>query len=711
MTRPVVEVGGAVRFDGRRWTVSGLESGRVWLTEQGDTGVMAVFGLSALFSSPGFELVGGPPPLKAPQCGLLATLPEEVRERAFSMERHVREVETGYPVPGGLGPVRAMYDPEHTTLEQRELAKAAELTASGWKVSRATVRRWRERYGKGGVWGLVRKQRGSTLLRQADERVLKVMEKLLRQEEFRSRSRGWLKRMHRQTQWLLDAAHGAGVVEAPPRSTFNRLLRKLERELGLEGTVAQRRSRASRPAPPFTRTVALRPGELVMMDSTPLDVLMVLDDGVVGRPELTTALDVAIGALWGILRPPGSKLTDIAVLLAQMMTPKVMQPGWDEALRMSASVIPHERLVSLDRRLEDAAARPVIVPETIVVDQGKVFVSPATRAACESLGISLQPVPPGNGPAKGHVERTFGSLNSTFWQWVPGYIGSNLSERGSKAGEERLWNMRELQELLDEQLVLWHHRPHEGLRHPLMPKKALTPCEMWAALLPVVGYVPVPLGSDDYVELLPVRWQAITDNGIRFDYRTYDDRCLNGFRGESSGVAAQEGRWEVHYNPYDVTRIWVRLADGFREVPWIHATQASQPFTHHVWEHLCKVVERTGAREEHEARLALALDDFLKRASGNGKLSRREQRVVAKSRAVQTLAVPAAGLDLLSAPTLSFGLAGVYEAPELDDETLPDEDDDVLAGLDGALLGDAPAASGSCAVRTDASAEEDQWLL
>ncbi|MBK0372650.1 DDE-type integrase/transposase/recombinase [Streptomyces sp. RB110-1] len=706
----MVAVGGEVRFDGRRWAVSGLEAGRVWLTEQGGADVMAVFGLSALLNSPGFEVVGGPPSLKAPQYGLLATLPEEVRERAFSMERHVREVETGRPVPGGRGPVRPMYDPHSTTLEQRETAKAAELTALGWKVSRATVRRWRGRYGEGGVWGLVRRRGGATLSSRTDERVLEVMEGLLRQEALRSRSRGWMKRMHRQTQWRLDAAHGAGVVEAPAQSTFNKLLRRLEKELGLDGTVAQRRSRSSRPAPPFARTVALRPGELVMMDSSPLDVLVVLDDGVVGRPELTTALDVAIGGLWGILRPPGSKLTDIAVLLAQMMTPKVMQPGWDEALRMSASVIPHERLVSLDDRFEEAAARPVIVPETIVVDQGKVFVSPATRAACESLGISLQPVPPANGPAKGHVERTFGSLNSLYWQWVPGYIGSNLSERGSKVGEEPLLHMRELQELLDEQLVLWHHRRHEGLRHPLMPKKALTPCEMWAALLPVVGYVPVPLKAEDYVELLPVRWQAITDNGIRFDYRTYDHACLNGFRGESSGVAGQQGRWEVHYNPYDVTRIWVRLPEGFREVPWIHATQVSQPFTHHVWEHLCKVVERTGARDEHEAQLALALDDFLKRASGHGHLTRREQRVVAKSRASQTLAVPAAELDVLSAPTLSFGLAGVYDAPDIDDETVPDEDDDVLADLDGPAQADVSAVPG-ISVRTDTSAQEDQWLL
>ncbi|MFE5681562.1 hypothetical protein, partial [Streptomyces erythrochromogenes] len=55
-------------------------------------------------------------------------------------------------------------------------------------------------------------------------------------------------------------------------------------------------------------------------------------------------------------------------------------------------------------------------------------------------------------------------------------------------------------DLLDEWLVHYHHRPHEGLRHPMMPKKALTPNQMWAALVAVAGYVPVPLTGRDYLE-------------------------------------------------------------------------------------------------------------------------------------------------------------------------------------------------------------------
>ncbi|MCX5505942.1 hypothetical protein OG887_42810 (plasmid) [Streptomyces sp. NBC_00053] len=49
---------------------------------------------------------------------------------------------------------------------------------------------------------------------------------------------------------------------------------------------------------------------------------------------------------------------------------------------------------------------------------------------------------------------------------------------------------------------------------------------MWAALITLSGYVPLPLTGADYLELLPVRWQPITDRGIRLNYRTYNHDIL-----------------------------------------------------------------------------------------------------------------------------------------------------------------------------------------
>lgn len=75
--------------------------------------------------------------------------------------------------------------------------------------------------------------------------------------------------------------------------------------------------------------LAARPGELVQVDTTPLDVLAVLDDGVVARVELTILVDLATRTICsGLLRPHGTKAVDASLLLARALVPEAMRPGW-----------------------------------------------------------------------------------------------------------------------------------------------------------------------------------------------------------------------------------------------------------------------------------------------------------------------------------------------------------------------------------------------
>ncbi|MQY16865.1 hypothetical protein SRB5_70680 [Streptomyces sp. RB5] len=722
MTGTVLEPGTKVRFEQRIWTVVMLEGACARLIDANDS--VATVLVNFLFAAPGFEVVGAPRRGVAP-FGLLEELPEQVRERAQAWERHVREVETGVPVPGQARVPRAGFDPARHTMAEREAAKAAELTAAGQPTSAVTVRRMRARYREHGLWGLVdgRAVRRRSPVGRADERVVAAIVQAL--EAQRERSTGTLSRLRRVVGWILEDAHGVGVVKVPPVTTFNRLVHALADGQGLLGTAAQRRRHSSRPAPPFTPTVVLRPGEMVMLDSTPLDVMVVLADGVTGSAELTIALDVATRSVCAaVLRPVGTRSVDAAIMLAQMVTPLGMRPGWEAALAMSCSVIPYERLVSLDSRLRGAAARPVIMPETVVVDQGSVFVSASFVAACESLGVSVQPAPPANGPAKGHVERMFRTIGDRFSQYVAGYTGSDVTQRGTDVEDEACWTLPQLQDLLDEWLVAdWQHRPHASLRHPLAPKLALSPNEMWAALVGVTGYVPVSLSADDYIELLPVKRLGINDYGIRFDYRTYDHEVLNPHRRHRS--AAGDGMWEVHHNPYAPQQIWVRLPGGWQEVPWIHRERVSLPFTDFTWRHIRAGVERRGERDEHERQLAHALDRLLRRAD-NGEGSRRERTVAARAGAAAALAPAMPSQEppgLLTAPTLSYGLVGVFtptSLDEADDEEFEDgweEDGEPLGGPDDAADGcpehERPAAAVPVRSRPsriyDAVREAAQW--
>ncbi|MFE3206340.1 hypothetical protein [Embleya sp. NPDC059237] len=384
--------------------------------------------------------------------------------------------------------------------------------------------------------------------------------------------------------------------------------------------------------------MALRPGEQVQIDTTRLDVLALFEDGTVGRPELTIAVDVTTRAiLAAVLCPGGTRAVDAALLLAEMAVPHPARPTWPDAPRFAHTrLLSRDRLMTLDERLESAAARPVVVPETIVVDRGKVFMSKAFTGPCETLGIGVQPAPPFAPTAKGIVERTFGSINSLFCQHLPGYTGSDVTRRGRNVEGEACFSVAQLQDLLDEWLVHWHQRPHQGLRHPVMPRVALTPNQMWAALVAVAGYVPVPLTGGDYLELLPVRWQAVTERGIRIGHRTYDHEVLGPLRGQSSGIAARGGRWEVHHNPHDGRQVWIRLPDGeSTQIPWIHRDHAHHPFDERTRRYVKTVTAHHADRDRYEADLADALDRLMRRAH-TGHATRAEQRLLARGTPTRT---------------------------------------------------------------------------
>jgi putative transposase len=277
---------------------------------------------------------------------------------------------------------------------------------------------------------------------------------------------------------------------------------------------------------------------------------------------------------------------------------------------------------------------PVIFPETIVCDRGKVYLSAAFRSACQSLGVSLQPAHPQTGTDKPIVERTLGSVSGLFAQHVAGYTGRSVEHRGADVAAAAVWPIHALQDLLEEWVVAcWQHRPHEGLRDPLTPGVMLSPNEKYAALVAVAGYVPVALSAAEYIGLLPSCWRAITTTGIRIGHRSYDADALNPFRGQRSGVVGKGHRWQVHYDPYDVTRVWVRnhwndqgsdhqndRRDGqgstaWIMAPWRHLSTAPAPFAEAAWRHAQQIVARRGSDPGTETEIAQAVAGILQRAA------------------------------------------------------------------------------------------------
>jgi hypothetical protein len=303
---------------------------------------------------------------------------------------------------------------------------------------------------------------------------------------------------------------------------------------------------------------------------------------------------------------------------------------------MAHSVLPYDRLLDIDSRLEQAAARPVIVPDTVVIDHGAAYISAGFRSACRHLGISVQPAHLGSGSEKGHIERFLGSVSSLFCQFASGYAGRSADRRGRHVEDQPLWSVAELQELLDEWLVaFWMNRPNDGLRDPEHPGRAFTPNEKYAALVESAGYLPVALSAGDYIELLPAEWRRVNAYGIRLGRRSYDSEELNPLRLQPSGISAHADRWEIRHDPYDISKIHVRGLDGWITVFWKHLDRAPLPFGELAWDH----ARRSLGRDASEEQIADAVAALLRRANaGPGqqekpKMSKRDRRVAARTRA------------------------------------------------------------------------------
>ncbi|WP_406386417.1 Mu transposase C-terminal domain-containing protein [Streptomyces sp. NBC_01618] len=215
----------------------------------------------------------------------------------------------------------------------------------------------------------------------------------------------------------------------------------------------------------------------------------------------------------------------------------------------------------------------------------------------------------------------------------------------------------------------WQNRPHEGLRDPDHPGRQFTPNQKYAALVEACGYVPVALSGQDYVELLPAAWRAVNSYGIRINNRTYDVPELGPMRQRDSGVTAKRGLWEVHRDPYDVSRVWVRNHRGAGE--WIQATwkylnRAPVPFGDLAWDHVSHQLPK--ATEEE---LAEAVSALLTRAHAGpeqpaankrkAKRSKADRRVTARTKAT----APAAATPLPRPETQPSP-----EPPAEDEETM-----------------------------------------
>ena len=634
--RSVIRIGTKVVYDGEVHTVAGLEGTTVRLRTPNDG--LLLLATRELVGAEDFEVLDGEAPVDNGKglvldTAVLDSMPEAELRRAKELRAHLLEAITGYPsgdpeVPDQPAP-RPEYDPE-ATLRERIAAKARELG-----VSESTLRKLKRRFEELDLPGLVDGRKGSRRPTSADrldprvrEAILLVLDDLIPQSNV-SRQQ-----VIRRVRVMLAKEHGEEAVEMPSRATLYRALEQLARGRGTFGAAKARRSAANRPATTYRRFRATRPGEVVLIDTTSLDVFAADPLTLKWVPvDLTLAIDLYTRSIlaWRFT-PRGTKGVDAALILRDIITPLTMRSGWPNRVRWPYHGVPEQVLFGPFGE-EEPAGRPMVFPETVVVDHGLVYESEVFRSACKLLGISVQPARPYAPTDKSQIERTFRTIRQSLLENLPGYKGPDVWSRGERVEEAAYYFLEEIEEIFARWVVCyWQDRPHDGLRLPGEPRATMSPNEMYELGLATAGFVAVPPSQDLYYELLPIAWRRIVHDGTSVAGLRYDGDALNEHRNRDSNYGGtRRGKWPVRYDPRDHSRVYFRDSQegGWHGLRWIDAPTNIRPFGDTLLSHAKGLLRARGDDPRSSKRLAGMLEEIFERVDRDMEIDPKERRALA----------------------------------------------------------------------------------
>lgn len=698
-----VEIGTRLIRDGAWFTVIGIEAGRLRLRGNSD-GRIVLAHTAALLAEPGTVLVQDAS-IPAAAGPVLDDLDSAHQAQLDERLAHVRELLTGYTSGSAQTAAaeepRDGYDPA-LPLMDRYACKAAELG-----VSARTLQRWVSAARRDGPLGVVDRRglRAADPLRGVDERWLATCRTVL--VEHTDASRPTKKLLLARVSARLAAEHGAGVVPEPGRRRASAALSELTRGTNaFVGSTKGKRSIANRPRGTYGRLRATRPGEYLLLDTTPLDVFAMEPVTLRWvRVELTIAMDLFSRSITGLrLSAVSTKSADAALVLCEALRP-------DSHARTSGGLLPYAGLPDLvvvndesvssppdgqshDGQGESGAGLVGVAAETIVVDHGKIYLSQHLLSVCERLGISVQPARPLTPTDKAAVERFFRTLGEQLLAALPGYKGPDVHSRGADPEGCTYFFLDELESVIREWIgEIYHQRPHAGLVDAQVPSLELSPAEMFAAGLARAGRLRVPTHPGLVFDFLPTVWRTIQHYGVEVHGLRYNGAALTPYRNRTSPfTGVHRGKWPLRYDPDDVSRIYFQDPADHRwhTLTWEHASEVTVPFSAETLAYARRLALRTDRHVDDRVALAQLLtrwDAGLTRNPAERRMAIRASEqlqarlntatatpgVVATLPTVQTVTGPAqpAGPDVVSVG---------------DDDC--DEELDVLDGEESAALTD-----------------------
>lgn len=265
----------------------------------------------------------------------------------------------------------------------------------------------------------------------------------------------------------------------------------------------------------------IKPLEIVQIDHTPLDVMIVDDVNrlAIGRPTITLAIDVFSRMVTGFyisLEKPNTLLTGCCI---------------------THSILDKKKWLT-DHKID--GQWPVYgLIDTIHTDNGKEFHAKALKRACEKYHINLTKRPVGTPRYGGHIERLFKTFNDAGIHALPGTTKSNIVDKGEYDSEKKaVLTLFELETWFTELVVnVYHHTIHSEL--------GMTPFEKYQEGI---------LGSDTTLGRgLPPRIE--NELQLKIDFLPHEERSVQKYGIRVFGI--------LYY--HDLLRKWIRQPDKTRK--------------------------------------------------------------------------------------------------------------------------------------------------
>jgi putative transposase len=611
-----LRVGGRVWVDGSAWVLVELDRHSVRLSDGSAIRSLATSELLARVRVMESRVDDEPTDL-GPIPVVLGSLNSQDLAKLEERARHVRELLT--------------YQNE-TSPAARYEQKATELG-----VSVRTVERWVTKYRSAGVAGLADSRMVGRYSSGADPRwniaCLRVLDSLT--QDSTPTMNAVISRIARE----LTAEFGAGVVPVPSMATAYRRLNELAKGRYAFGSAKARRSVAERPHGVFGRLRATRPGEYVVLDTTPLDVFAMEPVTLRWVPvELTVAMDLFTRCILGLrLTPVSTKSQDVANVLFQTVTVQRSSDD-DEAGVWPFHGVPRNLLVGTEEpdgvSQQRIGGLPACVPEAIVVDHGRQYLSNHVIGVCARLGITIQPAIPHKPTDKPNLERFFRTLRESLLQHLPAYKGPDVYSRGRDVEDKAFYYVAELEQIIREWVgTVYHHSKHDGLCVPELPRASFSPAEMFEIGVARAGALTLPAREGLAYEFLDVAWRTIQHYGVEVNGQRYNGEGLNllrNARSPYSGVHA--GKWPVMFDAHDVRFVYLQNPDTkqWHRLTWEHAAGLGAPFSQDAADHAKRVSVRQNRHVDPEQAVHDLLADW-----SRGEVTARRDRALARRLSAQ----------------------------------------------------------------------------